>query len=101
MEKLNLRYQPVTKADGSVSIHEALVTDEGNIQACSYDSVYLQAEDIGELQALLRQVYNDIRKFKAISEEELDAELYGKDEYINEFSNDEDNVISLCEYMCD
>jgi hypothetical protein len=97
----NLKYQPVVKDDGMVAIHETIIDDEGNVRAATYEPVRLEANSIGELEALLRLVYRHMRKYKPITEDELEALVYSDvDCPINDEEGDE-KVIDLVTYFAD
>lgn len=98
----NFKYQPVIYPDGTVSIHETIHDNEGNITSASYEPVRLEATSIGALEMLLRQVYRQLLRTKPITEDELEAMIYGS-ESIEDIPEDEDddNVIDLVTYFAD
>lgn len=98
MTKLNLRYQPVLHSDGTVLIHETIIDDEGNIQSASYEAVRLDAASMGDMQDMLRQIHKDIQTVKTITEDELDAALYGMEATSSDDLQD-DNIIDLVEFF--
>jgi hypothetical protein len=92
-----LRYQPVMHPDGTVAVHETLIDSEGIIRQASYEPVRLEALSVGDLESLIRNAYRDVRKVKIITDDDLDAMIYGLDSQTIE--DEDDNVIDLVEYF--
>lgn len=98
---MSLKYQAVIYSDGTVCVHETILDATGNIKSASQEPVKLEAPSLGELDMLMRQIYSHMRKIKPITEDELDAAIYGA-ESVEEFlkeSHEDDTVINLVDYF--
>lgn len=96
----NLKYQPVIYPDGMVAIHETIIDKDGTVKYASYDPVKLQTiGSMGDIESMLRMVYTHLRRLKPITEQELEALVYGVENTSMEIADDDDNVIDLVDYF--
>jgi hypothetical protein len=94
-----LQYQPVINSDGTVAIHESILDNTGTIISASYSPVKLEAISFGELQEMLRLVYRHLSATKPITEEDLEALIYGTESVELDEDFESDNVIDLVDYL--
>lgn len=102
LNDVHLRYQPVIHVDGTIAVHEAIVDDLGTIKTASYEPVRIEGVDIGDLTILVEKIQSHIELYKPITEDDLDAIIYGQEflePSIDTDDESEDKVVDLLDYF--
>lgn len=97
-----LRYQPVLTSNGTVAIHELVVDREGTVTGFSYSPITIECDTVGDIAAMLKHIYRDLRLYQPIPEEELESMFryvpQDSDEDEEDYEHN-DNVIDLVEFL--